>query len=99
MTLLKLQPLRRQTSGSIRKLTMMTRSLKRNYKRTLVIRWNKPLTMSLKKRRQMKKTRVKMSRWSRLTGTRIVKGKMSILLKICRSKSLHLVAPLARNLQ
>lgn len=98
MTLLKLQPLRRQTSGSTRKLTMMTRSLKRNNKRKLVIKWNKPSTMSLKKRRQMR-TRVKMSRWSRLTGTRIVKGKMSIQLKICRSKSLHLVAPPARNLQ
>ena len=98
MTQQKLQPSRRQTSGSIRKLTMMTRNLKRNNKRTQVIKWNKPSTMSLKKRRQMM-TRVKMSRWSRLTGTRIVKGKMSIQLKIWKSKSLHLVAPPARNLQ
>ena len=98
MTLQKLQPSRRQTRGSIRKLTMMTRNLKRNNKRTQVIKWNKPSTMSLKKRRQMM-TRVKMSRWSRLTGTRIVKGKMSIQLKTWKSKSLHLVAPPARNLQ
>ena len=99
LTMPKLQPLRRQTSGSIRKLTMLKRNLKKNNNRTLVIKWSKPSIMSLKRRKQMRTTRVRMSRWSNLMGTRIVKGKMSIQLKICRSRNLHLVAPLARNLQ
>ena len=78
---------------------MLKRNLKKNNNRTLVIKWSKPSIMSLKRRKQMRTTRVRMSRWSNLMGTRIVKGKMSIQLKICRSRNLHLVAPLARNLQ